>query len=63
MAARTAFELARQRGGMKKVTAIHKNTVFKLGCSLFLEACDQVAKEYPDITFETCVVDTFSMRC
>lgn len=62
MAARTAFELARQRGGMKKVTAIHKNTVFKLGCSLFLEACGQVAKEYPDITFETCVVDTFSMK-
>lgn len=43
MAARTAFELARQRGGMKKVTAVHKNTVFKLGCGLFLDACREVA--------------------
>lgn len=62
MVARTAFELARQRNGLKKVTAIHKNTVFKLGCSLFLDACSEVAKEYPDIEFETCVVDTFAMR-
>ena len=59
MAARTAFELARQRNKLKKVTAIHKNTVFKLGCSLFLDACREVAAEYPDITFETCVVDPF----
>lgn len=62
MVARTGFELARQRNGRKKVTAIHKNTVFKLGCSLFLEACETVAKEYPDIEYETCVVDTFAMR-
>lgn len=60
--ARTGFELARRRGGMKKVTAIHKNTVFKLGCGLFVEACADVAKEYPDITFETRVVDTFAMN-
>ena len=62
MAARTAFELARQRDRLKKVTAIHKNTVFKLGCSLFLEACREVAAEYPDIALETCVVDTFAMK-
>ena len=62
MAARTAFELARQRGGMKKVTAVHKNTVFKLGCGLFLDACREVAAEYPDITLETVVVDTFAMK-
>ncbi|MBS6952135.1 MAG: isocitrate/isopropylmalate dehydrogenase family protein [Enterocloster asparagiformis] len=62
MAARTAFELARQRNGKKKVTAIHKNTVYKLGCSLFLEACREVAQEYPDIELDTCVVDTFAMK-
>lgn len=62
MAARTGFELARQRNGKKKVTAIHKNTVFKLGCSLFLDVCREVAKDYPDIAFETCVVDTFAMK-
>lgn len=60
--ARSAFELARQRNGMKKVTAIHKNTVYKLGCSLFLEACTDVSKDYPDIAFETMVVDTFAMN-
>lgn len=61
-AARSAFELARQRGGGKKVTAIHKNTVFKLGCGLFVESCAAVSKEFPDITFETMVVDTFAMN-
>jgi 3-isopropylmalate dehydrogenase len=60
--ARTGFELARQRNRKKKVTAIHKNTVFKLGCGLFIEACTDVAKDYPDITFETRVVDTFAMN-
>jgi len=62
MAARTAFELARQRNKQKKVTAIHKNTVFKLTCGLFVETCREVAKEYPDIFFETAVVDTFAMN-
>lgn len=62
MAARTAFELARQRNHLKKVTAVHKNTVFKLGCTLFLDACREVAQDYPDITLETCVVDTFAMK-
>ena len=62
MAARSAFEMARQRGKQKKVTAIHKNTVFKLGCGLFVDSCRQIAEEYPDITFETMVVDTFAMN-
>jgi 3-isopropylmalate dehydrogenase len=60
--ARTGFELARQRDHKRRVTAIHKNTVFKLGCGLFVDACGDVAKEYPDITFETRVVDTFAMN-
>jgi len=60
--ARTAFNLARQRGRKKKVTAIHKNTVYKLGCGLFIDTCRQVASEYPDIVFETAVVDTFAMH-
>ncbi len=62
LAAREAFELARRRNGMKKVTAVHKNTVFKLGCGLFIDSCRDVAAEYPDIKFETCVVDTFAMK-
>ncbi len=62
MAARTAFDLARQRNRQKKVTAIHKNTVFKLTCGLFVDSCREIAREYPDITFETMVVDTFAMN-
>ncbi|WP_367337312.1 isocitrate/isopropylmalate dehydrogenase family protein [Aminivibrio sp.] len=62
MVARTAFELARQRNGKKKVTAIHKNTVFKLGCGLFIDTCREISKEYPDVEFDTAVVDTFAMH-
>ena len=60
--ARTAFALARQRAAKKKVTAVHKNTVFKLGCGLFVDTCREVARDYPEITFETRVVDTFAMN-
>ncbi|MDD3369494.1 MAG: isocitrate/isopropylmalate family dehydrogenase [Lachnospiraceae bacterium] len=62
MAARTAFELARQRGGLKKVTMVHKNTVFKLGCGLFVDSCKDVARDYPDIKLESVIVDTFAMK-
>ncbi len=62
LAARSAFELARERGKLKKVTAIHKNTVFKLTCGLFVDACRDVSREFPDIAFETMVVDTFAMN-
>ncbi len=60
--ARTAFELARQRDGARRVTAIHKNTVFKLGCGLFVDTCRGVAQEFGDISFDTMVVDTFAMH-
>ena len=60
--ARTAFELARQRNGKKKVTAIHKDTVFKIGCGLFMETVREVANGYPDIQLEDRVVDTFAMN-
>ncbi len=56
----SAFELARRRRG--KVTAVHKNTVFKLGCGMFAEECRKVAAEYPDITYDEVIVDTFAMK-
>lgn len=62
MVAKTAFELARQRNNKKMVTAIHKNTVFKLGCGLFVDSCIEVSKEYPDMEFNNMVVDTFAMN-
>jgi len=60
--AKTAFELAGQRNKQKKVTAIHKNTVFKIGCGLFVDSCRDVAADFPEITFDTMVVDTFAMN-
>ncbi|MDH3287892.1 MAG: isocitrate/isopropylmalate dehydrogenase family protein [Betaproteobacteria bacterium] len=59
--ARAAFELARTRA-RRKVTAVHKDTVFKLGCGMFAEECRKVALEFPDVAFEEVMVDTFAMR-
>lgn len=58
--ARAAFELARSR--RKHLTAVHKDTVFKLGCGMFAEECRKLAAEYPDIRYEEAIVDTFAMR-
>ncbi|OIQ96673.1 homoisocitrate dehydrogenase [mine drainage metagenome] len=58
--ARAAFELARSR--RRHLTAIHKDTVFKLGCGMFIEECRKLAHEYPDVRFEEAIVDTFAMR-
>jgi 3-isopropylmalate dehydrogenase len=44
------------------VTAVHKNTVFKLGCGMFSEECHKVAAEYPDVSFDEVMVDTFAMK-
>jgi 3-isopropylmalate dehydrogenase len=59
--ARAAFDLARSRP-IKKLTAVHKDTVFKLGCGMFAEECRKLAKEYPDIAYNEVLVDTFAMR-
>ncbi len=58
--ARAALEIARQR--RKKLTVVHKNTVFKLGCGMFVEECHKVAAEFPDVTVDEVIVDTFAMR-
>jgi 3-isopropylmalate dehydrogenase len=58
--ARAAFELARSR--RKHLTAVHKDTVFKLGCGMFAEECRKLAVEYPDVAYDESMVDTFAMR-
>jgi len=60
--ARKAFEVARKRNGKKRVTAIHKANVMKVTCGLFAKVCREVAKEYPDITFNEQYVDAAAMR-
>ena len=59
--AQTAFELARSRP-RRKVTAVHKETIFKLGCGMFAEECRKVAAEFPDVELEEVMVDTFALR-
>ena len=58
--ARVAFEQARRR--RKQVTAVHKDTVFKMGCGLFAETCRNVAREFPDVAYDEVIVDTFALK-
>ncbi len=58
--ARAAFEIARSR--RKRLTLVHKNTVFKLGCGMFVESCYEVGRDFPDVAVDEVIVDTFAMR-
>ena len=58
--AKAAFELARHR--KKHLTYVHKDTVFKLGCGMFVEECRKLAAEYPDVRVDDVIVDTMAMR-
>lgn len=60
--AKYAFETAKQRDSMKKVTCVHKNNVMKVTDGLFAKACGDVAKNYPDISFEEMYVDACAMN-
>jgi isocitrate dehydrogenase (NAD+) len=59
--ARFAFEYAR-RCGRRKVTAIHKANIMKLGDGLFLESVRQVANAYGDIGYDERIVDAACMH-
>jgi 3-isopropylmalate dehydrogenase len=59
--AREAFEIARTRP-RRKVTAAHKEPVYRLACGMFAEECRKVARDYPDVTFEEAMIDTISMK-
>ncbi|CAI2165891.1 18035_t:CDS:2 [Funneliformis geosporum] len=43
--------------GRNRVTAIHKANIMKLSDGLFLEACYNVAKKFPDIHFDDVLLD------
>ncbi len=58
--ARFAFDYARANG-RKRVTAIHKANIMKLGDGLFLTSTRAVAREYPDITYDERIVDAACM--
>jgi isocitrate dehydrogenase (NAD+) len=56
-----AFEYAK-RSGRRKVTAIHKANIMKLGDGLFLNSSRAVSKRYPDIKYDEKIVDAACMH-
>jgi len=60
--AKYAFETAKHRNSMKKVTCVHKSNVMRVTDGLFAKACTDVSKNYPDITFEQMYVDACAMN-
>jgi len=59
--ARFAFEHARTYG-RKRVTAIHKANIMKLGDGLFLDSCRAVSRDFIDITYDERIVDAACMH-
>jgi 3-isopropylmalate dehydrogenase len=53
--ARTAFELAMSR--RKRVTIVHKANVLKVTDGLFIEACREIAAEFPEVEVDDVIVD------
>jgi len=60
--ARAGFELARARGGKRRVSLVHKANVLRRGDGLFLECCREVAREYPEITVDDFHIDAAAMH-
>lgn len=58
--AHTAFQLALTR--RKKVTVVHKGNVFKMSMGLFLEICQNVGKQYPEVTVDDYHIDAMAAR-
>src|SRR5438105_15599488 len=59
--AREAFEIARTRA-RKRVTAAHKEPVYRLACGMFAEECRKVAKEFPEVKFDEVLIDGLAMK-
>jgi len=60
--ARYAFDLARQRGKKRRVTAVHKSNVMRKTDGLFSQTFRDVAKDYSDITADEMYVDNIAMQ-
>ena len=58
---RFAFEHA-MANGRRKVTAGHKANIMKVSDGLFLEVAREVARGYPEVTFEDRIIDNLAMQ-
>ena len=59
--AREAFKIAKYYN-RKKVTAAHKEPVYRLSCGMFIEECRKVSLDFPDINYEEKLIDTTAMH-
>ena len=59
--ARWAFSYAERRG-RQKVTVFHKANIMKLTDGLFLRRAEQVDAEYPNIAFDSRIIDAGCMK-
>ncbi|MFG1706968.1 isocitrate/isopropylmalate dehydrogenase family protein [Nonomuraea sp. M3C6] len=54
----TAFELARTR--RRHVTVVHKSNVIPLAFGLFVEECEAVGRDYPDVRLDAYLFDAMT---
>jgi isocitrate dehydrogenase (NAD+) len=59
--ARFAYDYARKQG-RRRITTVHKANIMKMSDGLFLECCQKVAAEYPDIQSDDKIVDNMCMQ-
>ncbi|KIJ70511.1 hypothetical protein HYDPIDRAFT_122422 [Hydnomerulius pinastri MD-312] len=59
--ARYAFHYA-QASGRKRVTAVHKANIMKMSDGMFLSACRQISKEFPDISYDEDLLDRVCLQ-
>jgi len=59
--ARYAFHYA-QTQGRSRVTAVHKANIMKMSDGMFLSACREVAKEFPDIKYDEDLLDRVCLQ-
>lgn len=57
-----AFDLARQRNGLRKVTCTTKYNMLPGSDGYFRDIATEIADTYPDIEFETFIIDDFACR-
>lgn len=58
---KASFEYAR-KFGKKKITLVHKANILKSAGKLFIEAGNEVAKDYPEIVLEDKIIDNMCMQ-
>ncbi|KAL9712917.1 NAD-dependent isocitrate dehydrogenase [Leucoagaricus gongylophorus] len=59
--ARYAFHHA-QANGRKRVTAVHKANIMKMSDGMFLSACREVSKDFPDVKYDEDLLDRVCLQ-